>query len=331
MDRSSSDQVGDCRSGSAIVEDNTSRKRALDEYLEGVDDVGSSESETERRESTKLCENESSTGENEELNVNSGDKLKWSYSAENIPKTYWLSKGFDDDYADAMTTFLGEMERWTHQLRRGRGDKFPETRIGPEGTILPEGTIAIGCSDEYESAVGILRHDDILLPHWKEFVDALALYLKHHRDHEIRYYLMITSFELRPQVINILAPILSIIDQFALGANSLSNRDVQAVFDTSHGIKNIIISQNNIGSEGIALIANFLASNPPLEYLLLDRTSLNDEDTIMLANALRTNSRLEQLVLNKDEGNNTSMNLEEIILHQLGDGHWLRYYSTHQA
>ena len=237
MDRSSSDPVGDGHPVCANGEDNTSRKRALDEYLEG-DDVGASE--TESRESTKLCEDDNSTVENEELNVNSGDKLKWSYSAENIPKTYWLSKGFDDDYADAMTTFLGEMESWTHQLRRG--DKFPETRIGPEGTILCEG-IRIGCPDE--SAVDILRHDDILLPHWKEFVDALALYLKHHRDHE-NYYLMVIGFELQPQVINILAPILSIIDQFALGANSLSNRDIiQAVFVASHSIKNITIQLSN--------------------------------------------------------------------------------------
>lgn len=115
MDRSSSDSVGDGHPVCANGEDNTSRKSALDEYLERVD-VGASETESRESTKSKLCDDGSSTGENEELNVNGRDELKWSYSAENVPQTYWLSKGFDDH-----DNFLGRNGKMDASTKKRKG------------------------------------------------------------------------------------------------------------------------------------------------------------------------------------------------------------------
>ena len=57
---------------------------------------------------------------------------EWLYSSSStqvvIPRSYWLSCGFDDEYAERMSTFLGRMRKYSHQLRRG--DSIEEIDLG---------------------------------------------------------------------------------------------------------------------------------------------------------------------------------------------------------
>ena len=77
---------------------------------------------------------------------------EWLYSSSStqvvIPKLYWLSRGYDDEYAERIGTFLGRMRKYSHQLRRG--DSIEEIDLWNRHQLS-------------------FLHDDILLPYWRVF------------------------------------------------------------------------------------------------------------------------------------------------------------------
>jgi hypothetical protein len=57
----------------------------------------------------------------------------------------------------------------------------------------------------------------------------------------------------------------------------------------------INLSNNNIDSLGAVKIAQYLESDPPIEYLLLGHNRLNDDDVILISQALKRNTNLKTI------------------------------------
>ena len=92
------------------------------------------------------------------------EEQKWEYSAHYIPDSHWEERGFDQDYIEEMKTcFLDSIKEATCKLRSGRGMRNEEW-------------IIVGNDDS--DATALLLHDDALIPHWKELINAMQLYQK---------------------------------------------------------------------------------------------------------------------------------------------------------
>lgn len=74
--------------------------------------------------------------------------------------------------------------------------------------------------------------------------------------------------------------------------------NVNALADMLHaGLKEVCLGSNAIGTRGGLIVANYLASNPPMEIINLEKNLLNDDDVGHFSNSLKTNTRLRQLTL----------------------------------
>jgi len=105
----------------------------------------------------------------------------WKYSVPDIPDSYWEDQGFDEDYIKSIRTFLGEVKEQTLRLRSGEEMEY----------------VSLG----FDDGVGVLQHDDVLIPHWKELADALQLY-----QNENTFEISFNKMQLTPPIMNILAP-----------------------------------------------------------------------------------------------------------------------------
>ena len=286
------------------------------------------------------------TKRNQELEYSVKDlRLKneykeWSHMAEDIPASYWIERGFSEEYAECMAEFLGRIKEYTHQLRRGE---------------------QIESIDLVFTNYHIL-HDDILLPHWKEVADALKQYQKfnHRKDHGINLF-AIDNVQLQQEVMDMLAPVLQTLsikglllgrnigsdalsfsegimqsnpylNQFSWRNNRIESVDdmkklckaikksnsvtslalincfdgnnlqmMQTILDASHQLGKLFLNNNGIGTVGASLIANWLLSNPPLKSLHLKNNDLNDTDATLLANSLQSNTHLRWIYLNNND------------------------------
>ena len=275
---------------------------------------------------------------------------EWSYSSSStqvvIPRSYWLSRGFNDEYAERMSTFLGRMRKYSHQLRRG--DSIEEIDLWNRHQLS-------------------FLHDDILLPYWRELVNALVQYQKFsHRETYGMESFIIWNVELHPSILGLLAPALKTIPMKGLilgynhfGREGLSfisdilqtnkslegiglreNRierieDMQricksinissshsqlgllgcingndtgmlhTIFDSSLHLEKILLSDNGIDSQGAAVIASSISTNPVLKMLDVGDNNLGDNGTILLSFALEHNTNLEKIYI----GNNNITHL----------------------
>lgn len=65
-------------------------------------------------------------------------------------------------------------------------------------------------------------------------------------------------------------------------------------------IKDLDLSNNNIGSPGAAMIAEYLETNTDMTQLNLDRNSFKDTDAILLAKSLKKNTKLQRLQIRQN-------------------------------
>ena len=186
----------------------------------------------------------------------------WKYSAPSIPSSYWTNLGFDEDYVDAMENFLQMIKIKTCELRSGT------SMTGVKGNI------SLG-----DNNGGImLRYDKSLLPHWKEFANALQLYQS-----QIKGILSISikDIELPWIVTDLLTP--------ALGGNitcdlSLCNNDISlgmgqryrtkvavgAINDNKY-MREINWTSNHINSvEDVNYLADAISSHPYITDVRLE-------------------------------------------------------------
>ena len=117
---------------------------------------------------------------------------KWEYSAPSIPTFHWINNGFEEQYIEGMEYLLKQLKDNTIKLRNGRcADHFPHNT---------QNICLSGGFDDVNDHT-ILLHDDLLLPHWKEFAIALQLY--HNSSRLLNFYLR--NVELTSSVMDLLA------------------------------------------------------------------------------------------------------------------------------
>jgi len=115
------------------------------------------------------------------------------YMSPSIPTSYWTTRGFDEEHVENMETILLQMKKATLQLKSGERLDY-----GYESITL----------GRRQSAKDVIHeHDDILLPHWKEFVDALRMY---NHEAEERSHRVLYLYNIRPDssVMAMLTPVL---------------------------------------------------------------------------------------------------------------------------
>ena len=116
---------------------------------------------------------------------------KWEYSAPSIPTSHWINNGFEEQYIEGMDYLIWQLKDNTIKLRNGRCDHFPHNT---------QNICLSGGFDDVNDHT-ILLHDDLLLPHWKEFAIALQLY--HNSSRLLNFYLR--NVELTSSVMDLLA------------------------------------------------------------------------------------------------------------------------------
>ena len=116
---------------------------------------------------------------------------KWEYSAPSIPTSHWINNGFEEQYIEGMEYLIWQLKDNTIKLRNGRCDHFPHNT---------QNICLSGGFDDVNDHT-ILLHDDLLLPHWKEFAIALQLY--HNSSRLLNFYLR--NVELTSSVMDLLA------------------------------------------------------------------------------------------------------------------------------
>ena len=124
----------------------------------------------------------------EEVVVSKIDDWEYPLSID-IPANYWIEQGFNDAYSRAVKSFLWMIKHLTCCMRRG----------------LYIQSIELVASFENESENTILIHDDILVPHLKQLIDALGEY-----DYPgAPENMFLTDIQLVPEVIDMLTQALA--------------------------------------------------------------------------------------------------------------------------
>ena len=72
------------------------------------------------------------------------------------------------------------------------------------------------------------------------------------------------------------------------------------IISASMGLTTLDLAGNNISGSASVIIADCLATNPPLKKLYLRANNFNDDDAELLANALKTNTNLWKLDLKEN-------------------------------
>jgi len=187
------------------------------------------------------------TQRNQELEIKVKDLTlkneynEWSYMAEDVPASYWIERGFDEDYNSQMHIWLAKMKEYTHQLRKGDPIETLKISNGGLNTNI------------------LLLHDDILLPHWKEFADALKQYQKfvYREDYGIER-LFIWNIELNREVLDMVAPVLK----------------------TTTITKTLSFGGYNFGSEMVSFMADILKVSPYIQGFGLFNSRIDSADDL---------------------------------------------------
>ena len=263
---------------------------------------------------------------------------KWEYSVSDIHRGYWIDKGYSDDYADDMEELIEEIKSLCSQLRSGKYTSF----------------ITLG---GHENGLLLDNDNDVLLPHWEEFANALQLY----QSTDVSEVFSIDAIQLTPSIMDLLTPALmgklikcisfdnnelddnvregiefavesirSIqgLTEFNWSSNHISSeRDAQYLVDSvishpsidaiqftdcfrdlcgykilcqllaSGNYKQIIFNHNFRGTGGRTEISDYIATNPPLDKLILSGNQLNDDDIQLIVRSLKHNTNLRHLRL----------------------------------
>ena len=268
---------------------------------------------------------------------------KWEYSAPSIPTSYWVDQDLDEEYIEGMEYLLEQMEDRTIELRSGKCDIRKHILL----------------SGGFEDTERFLLYYDVLLPHWKEFANALQLY----QNCGGLLSFSICNVQLTPSVMDLLATALkgkTIFKKVELERNDFvntregidfavklvkdnpklehfdwANNPIERMEDARYLVEAIIshpgivgirienclgedingyeilrslftsgrsfvaidLEGNDIRTGGGTEISDYLATNPPLEYLFLSRNQLNDKDALLIASALKKNTILQRLRL----------------------------------
>ena len=259
-----------------------------------------------------------------------------------VPKrSYWIDKGYDNDYIQDVNNFFLSIDRNISNLHKG------------EDTNIEMG---------WEDDGNILLYDNVFDAHWEKLMDAVKLC--NHRENislfvgsiELTPYLLeilskglevtkLTSLWLRnnllPHMREVLEGVIGIVNtqpsmaDFIWDNQVIGNTDdasfllesikqhpsINTVrFENSFGedvniydmlcllisgdkqFISIDLDNNDITTLGGTHLPDHIALNSRLQRLRLDGNGLNDNDATLIARALRNNSNLRVLHLQKNDG-----------------------------
>ena len=189
---------------------------------------------------------------------------EWEYSVPDIPRSHWIQAGFDNDddddaYIECMEKFMKHIKMYTCKLRNGDGD------------------MSIYLGEDFINYDRVLLHDDVLLPHWKEFANALQLYQTLNSSSLFIDYLDFYNVQLAPSVLGLLLPALR------------RNR-----------VKKIILENNDFANvhEGIEFAVEVINGNQHLKGLNWVNNQINNmEDAQLLIDAVSSHLSIDEFCL----------------------------------
>jgi hypothetical protein len=183
---------------------------------------------------------------------------KWDYSAPCVPRSHLISRGFDMQDVARAQQFIGKLKRLTCAMRRDCY-VFVESVKGRKIAL----TSLIG-----DNAAASLLHDDTFLPHWREFANALQLYLHSKALHCVSF----SNMQLDPSVIDLLTPALTwkSICRFELSCNAFASPDdgcrfAVTIIEKNPRLKEFVWAENQIGG----ILVESILSHPSLDTVSL--------------------------------------------------------------
>jgi len=175
---------------------------------------------------------------------------KWKYLVPRPPDEYWSRTDVDDEEVE---DFLNQIKKCTEEMRYGNGD------------------------GDIELDAQVLYHEE-LLPHWKEFANALeqySFYLNHSVNKRDDSKLRLGDVDLPEDVINLLS---------------------QALKSTH--FHRIVLTNNNLGQRGWDFALNSLENNTIMKELCLEDNPINSmKDIERLCQIVRRHPSLRILTL----------------------------------
>ncbi|KAL7525258.1 hypothetical protein ACHAXR_003189 [Thalassiosira sp. AJA248-18] len=241
---------------------------------------------------------------------------EWEYSAPPVPSRHWTELGFDEDYIYRMDSFLEDVKIITCKLRGGEH--------------LQDISLGDGRSDE------IMLYDDILLPHWREFVDALQL----NNSSGYSNSFSISKVQLPSVVLDMIAPALrgkgfnyfgfdhnefaDAIDGTEFGIKFIHNNPnliyfkwVNNPINSVEGVGRLVEAINSLTSlksvllenccgdnvNGYSILRSLLTMNENLDIIDLDSDNIQTMGGTHLSDFLATNPPLRKLFLENDNLN----------------------------
>jgi len=246
----------------------------------------------------------------------------WLYSAEDIPASYWIERGFSEEYAENMVEFLRKMKEYTHQLRQGE----------------PPATIMLNFMNDNK-----MLHDDILLPHWKELADALKQYqnFDYREDYGIGFF-RFDYVQLQQEVLDMFAQVLKKIHIQGLGLGGNIGSDMvtfmsdiiqinphiekigwrdqflsademrqlcNSIKNGASSSFNCLAVDNSFDGNNLQMMQTILDVSHQLEILNLNNNGIGTVGSQLIANFLASNPTLGALCLKDNDLGDTDSTL----------------------
>ena len=92
-------------------------------------------------------------------------------------------------------------------------------------------------------------------------------------------------------------PSLKELDLTRCAGPNITSVSFNSIVLASKGLKTLHLTGNDIATDGSSIIADCLATDPPLQELFLVGNTLNDDDAKLIAEGLRTNTNLKKIDL----------------------------------
>ncbi|EJK71599.1 hypothetical protein THAOC_06940 [Thalassiosira oceanica] len=224
-----------------------------------------------------------------DLKESYSDALEWLYSVETISRDYWLDKGHTEEYADEMEILLDSFIRIIKGLR-----------MGTTGSSV--WFLVFRLQDEEGNHI-TADHDDVLMPYWTEFANALIHWSKYHATGRERIS-MVSFFnvETPDAVLDILRPALKQAKVNYVGLENNSTPQtwklaeiIEDVIQTNHKVMHVSLGGNILSNEEFQTICNAIRrrnaeQSSAMQCITLKKCFADGINTDMLKKILSCNT-----------------------------------------
>jgi len=262
-----------------------------------------------------------------------------------IPASHWVSIGYSEDDAQRMELLQNDMKRYCDgddakiDLRRRSGAILPHhDMMLPLWQKLFKSLSTRATFEDFRIAAISMPESvlDIMLPSLQSTNNLTKMSIRNaNLGNEgllrladfIKENSSLEQLVLGYETINDLSVAASFSDalknhatlkNLMLNKCGLNNISIlEEILEGCRGMEGLGIVKDGFGSEGVALIADFIRSNESIETLLLTNNGISDNDTLVLASALmQCSTNLIRLDL---QNNNITEEGEKVLLKALYD------------